>query len=140
MSSFEVWLANKEFDEAYPNASRIGDSTMHYNCHSYAWYSASTLNPYWMNDPSNYWKDGSYRQISEPSVNNKVTWWMDSTCNHSGIVRFRAVGPSRYLGQGFAYLDLIQIESKWGRGGLYIHGGLDSPYIVDNNLIKYYTR
>lgn len=52
---------NNEFKNSWPNATFVSTSTRMYNCHSYAWYSSSTSNKYWMNDPSKYMSDGSYK-------------------------------------------------------------------------------
>jgi hypothetical protein len=34
--------------DTYPKLSPISSGSTHYNCHSYAWYSTSTSNPYWI--------------------------------------------------------------------------------------------
>ena len=34
----------------YPNAELLRSASNYYNCHSYAWYSKSTINTYWIDD------------------------------------------------------------------------------------------
>lgn len=54
---------NNQMASLYPNATRLASATTHYNCHSYAWYSNSTNNKYWMNNPSAYMSDTSYISV-----------------------------------------------------------------------------
>lgn len=49
--------------QARYNITKLYDGTCVFNCHSYAWYSRSASNPYWMENPSAYMSDGSYRRI-----------------------------------------------------------------------------
>lgn len=119
MTSAEVTSCNNYVSTSYPNATQISGPTNNYNCHSYAWYSASTSNPYWMNDPSNYMSDGSYSSISMQNVaaGDKVYYPYGG---HSGIVYYRPYGP--------LVLSSITLTSKWGGCGLMRHAANYSPY------------
>ena len=59
MPTYAINICNQNGDTLVPEATRIAPSSSKYNCHSYAWYMQSTSNPYWMNDPSNYYTDWS---------------------------------------------------------------------------------
>lgn len=78
VSSSAAAYINKQMDAAYPNAVRFAPASAHYNCHSYAWYSASAYNLCWM-EPEQallYIADGSYSAVT--NFNNIVprysTW------------------------------------------------------------------
>ena len=103
--------------DAFPDAEEIRGVSCKYNCHSYAWYSTSSSNKLWMNNPGDYINDGSY--VSSGSVKgNRVTY--TTTANdeiiHSGIVTDVSSGP-------------ITITSKWGYMGLFSHPVNDCPYV-----------
>lgn len=114
---------------SYPNVVMLRSATSNYNCHSYAWYSTSSTNKYWMNDPSKYWKDGSYTSVDvqNSDENDKVFY---SNGDHSAIVTYRVYGPisTTYAG--------LEFTSKWGDHGLYKHSPMDSPYESSN--LKFY--
>ena len=60
--NFDTALAQSErMEDLYPSATLYRDPAPNYNCHSYAWYSTSSSNKYWMDDPSLYIADGSYK-------------------------------------------------------------------------------
>lgn len=107
------------FRSTYPNATKVRDMTPAYNCHSYAWYSTSSSNKYWINDPSPYLGDGSYTMQKAPKVGYKV-YQANSNGSpiHSGIVLTLNFGGSNKVG----------MRSKWGMLGVYEHSVYDSPY------------
>ena len=110
--------ATNYFNSTYPNATRIGIATYNYNCHSYAWYSASTSNIYWMNDPRPYQQDGSYTAYSSARANDKITY---NTLTHSGIITsVSSSGP---------WSTAITERSKWGAYGLYSHKAVSYTHL-----------
>ncbi len=117
---------NAQTEMAYPNATRLRDASKKYNCHSYAWYSTSAANRYWINDPSVYMTDGSYVQTGSSAVGNKVYWKSGSSPVHSGILALNSVGN-----------PWISCNSKWGQLGLYNHALDDCPY---SGQRTYWTR
>ncbi|HEX9059614.1 MAG TPA: hypothetical protein VF941_05505 [Clostridia bacterium] len=119
MTFNEFYECNKYTSTSYPNATKIADPTNNYNCHSYAWYSASTSNPYWMQYPSAYMTDGSYSSTDLQSVSagNKIYYPYGG---HSGIVYYRPYGP--------VTLGSISVTSKWGGCGLMRHAANYCPY------------
>lgn len=134
----EIESSNQGCAEQFPNAIRVGTSTRKYNCHSFAWYSQSLDNCYWMNDPSSYYTDGSY-ELSNGQINDIVCYYtLDNTLIHSGIVIDRIDDESNGVCQD---ANLITVKSKWGGHGLYIHRGDESPYTYpmgDAVYLKYY--
>lgn len=112
---------NDEWAKIYPNAVRLSDPTVKYNCHSYAWYSTSTSNHYWMDDPSKYMTDGSYTK-SGAAPNYKIHY---DGGNHSGIVT-NCIGSA------------IVVTSKWGKLGVYRHNADYCPYGYYNGVSYYY--
>ncbi len=129
LSSSEKSELDNYIASSYPNVVKQRSATTNYNCHSYAWYSTSSSNQYWMNDPSAYWKDGSYSSVSLSNVGagDKVFYTYG---DHSARVYSRVTGPisSDYKG--------LKFISKWGQCGLYIHTPTDAPY--DSSSLKFY--
>ena len=121
---------NKNYDEALQEsqamahqykATLIRNPNPKYNCHSYAWYSTSSSNPYWMNNPSKYIVDGSYIS-SNGSISDKVTYKNSYGYSHSGIVT-----------------GYNEITSKWGAAGLYRHTVDNCPYHL-GATVEYWRR
>ena len=116
---------NSWMSQTYPNAIKLGEPTWNYNCHTYAWWKPNTTGQYWIEDPSPYWKDGSYIPISVNNyyVGDKVVYPSD----HSAIV---AVKNSNYT--------ISTLKSKWGAFGLYQHKLVDCPYWTGS--VAFYHR
>lgn len=125
LSQKEKNAINNYYDKRYPNATRKASATTNFNCHSYAWYSQNTrTNKYWMNDPSKYWSDGSYKKFTDlrPRVGFKVYYYNG---NHSAIVKAIKVIDGA---QTFWY------QSKWGSAGVYYHFDNYCPYRSGNRF------
>lgn len=133
-SSDKTAIANM-IKASYPNAVLLSPATTNYNCHSYAWYSQSTSNTYWMNDPSAYWTDGSYKRTTNPGVGNKI-YYSTSGNEHTGVITSRVAGPP----SNGDMAALLTVTSKWGQAGLYRHNAKDCPYYVSESAIRYYYR
>ncbi len=113
----------------FPNAVMVRNPTIHYNCHSYAWYSRSTSNCIWINSPeqSKFINDGSYPyytvtyngQIPSYSSALRVVYCCD---DHSA---------NKYNG------TLTYFFSKWGKAGLMKHTPAYCPY--DSSMLAYYV-
>lgn len=110
LTSTQADNANENFKKAYPNATPLREENPSYNCHSYAWYSTSLSNLYWLNGNYAYMyiSDGSYSRTYSPSIGNKV-WY--GSADHSAI----------YAGSSI-------VKSKWGSMGLYQHNVSYCPY------------
>lgn len=119
-----------ETKKNYPKANVIQPADNRYNCHSYAWYKQSNGNIYWMQTPSAYFKDGSYKKITNKAnrgANNRITWTKIPLANpiiHSGyLVSINKNGS-------------YNIYSKWGQGPLMQHSANYSPYDGTRNYYK----
>ena len=118
-----------EIKKEYPDATLIRSSDNRYNCHSYAWYKQSTGNVYWMNNPSKYISDGSYKKVTNKNnrgSGNRVVWIQNNSYIHSGyLVSINSNGS-------------YNIRSKWGSAPLMLHKANYSPY--DAQTREYYER
>lgn len=102
-------------EDTYPNATYVSPATRKYNCHSYAWYSSSTSNTWWMNDPSAYMSDGSYTRVYSALSASRVYYPVG---DHSMLI-YDAYGRA---------LSTATVISKWGAGPVMIHDPYYSPY------------
>ena len=141
-------LINITYTFSSLSATRLAPATAKYNCHSYAWYSQSELNTIWINDPSAFYSDGSYCEVSTPKVGDIICYFddkgtattSDDSNEHSGVVTAVSSGISNGL---CGNSDLVTVTSKWGYGGLYSHNGYVCPYTSYNSTgkadyVKYY--
>lgn len=135
LSADEIASNHKWVKDNYPSATRLGSSTTKYNCHSYAWYSQSTSNKYWMVSPLAYINDGSYLSAPSPVKNNRMIWFTNGEPTHSAIVQSVLSGP---VNMNYGYTDLVIVNSKWGQLGLYRHNGMNSPYWDNNTYTAFY--
>lgn len=142
-----VWEAQISFpsdileniDETYSGlypAIKISGASGYYNCHSYAWYSQDfDTNRYWIDEPDNYYlsSTGLYSSVSSPQLGDRICYMdnrdtsntSDDFNEHSGIVSRLLSGTSNGL---CGNSDLLEVTSKWGGNGLYIHNGYECPY------------
>lgn len=109
-------IINDQYDEQYPDATRLDGATRVYNCHNYAW-DESAPQEGWMPDPSAYMTDGSYRELDGETLKPGDILY-SSEADHSAII---------YSISGNIY-DPITVTSKWGTAGLYRHSLYDCPY------------
>ena len=134
----EIQKGNDYVDNNYPSVTIIREGTKGYNCHSYAWYSQSSDNEYWMQNPSAYMTDGSYGLIEHSWATTGTKVYYGSNADHSGIVNGRVLGPPA---PGTTLMDLILVESKWGAYGLIKHRIKDCPFEVDEDSdFKFYNK
>lgn len=118
--------AERDIELRYPNATRVVNRYPAYNCHSYAWHSTSTSNRHWINNPSPYWQDGSYKKVASlTSSQNRVTYAYNGAIQHSAIV----YNPNSKI-----------VTSKWGALATYRHSMTYSPYSISSTVYSYYLR
>ena len=110
---------NSYFDKKYPKATRLREATTNYNCHSYAWYSTSSNNKYWINDPSPYQTDGSYQNVGSLPTSPGQKLYYPTSGGHTAIVNKTG---STIWG--------VNMTSKWGQAGLYRYNYGDDPYSI----------
>jgi len=117
----------------------VSPGTCRYNCHSYAWYSRSTANPYWINDPTPYMSSDLYdliylgglgTQSNSTSIaygdiifygNYRDPSTIDSW--HSAVYISNIVSGMPIAGQ--------LCVSKWGAAGVFQHQMGIVPYGYD---------
>ena len=116
----------QDIKDNFPNVQIIGNPTVFYNCHSYAWYLQSSGNKYWMNYPNSYMDDGSYSRVDFNSVRNNHKVFYEEG-EHSGVVSQTNSDTLR-----------IKVISKWGKGPLVIHKIDDCPYTL--NSLSFWKR
>lgn len=138
----DVDKGNSNGDAKVPEARRISPSTIKYNCHSYAWYSQSTSNEYWMDDPTMYYTDGSYCQAYSPKAGDIVCYYSSWGTNlHSGLITSVNSGSSNGV---CGDSNLVNVRSKWGSWGVYEHRGDQCPYTSayggSARSVKHYRR
>lgn len=98
----------------------ISGGSCRYNCHSYAWYSSSTSNTMWINNPSAYMSDGSYYCVlSNMSSNSSSVYSGDKICygNNSSPAHSAIVSSS----SSSTALSNRYVKSKWGNAGVFSH-------------------
>lgn len=103
---------NEQYKATYVNATPLRDENPAYNCHSYAWYSTSAGNLYWLyqGGASTYME--SYTKTTNPRSGDKV-WY--GSADHSAI-----------------YYGNSMVTSKWGALGLFRHNIGYCPYSSSN--------
>ena len=129
LSSSQISASNAWVARNYPRAARLSNASRRYNCHSYAWYLASTSNIRWMNSPGDdrYMNDGSYRYLGwapgtyVAAVPNGTRVSYPSASDHSAI---------KVSNSGF--------YSKWGQLPIMSHFPNYSPYGASR--LYYYYR
>ncbi len=104
-------------------------ATVKYNCHSYAWYSTGTGNTNWID----YFNTSNYTLTTLQSVNvGGIVVYCESyggnvgpgvERKHSAVVDSKIFHPVQIN----TVTDLNMI-SKWGSGGLYLHNFANCPY------------
>ncbi len=98
----------------------VSAGTCRYNCHSYAWYTTSSNNGIWIDNPSAYMTDGSYSMLmsglytisSNAGNGAKVCYGSYLSPLHSAI-----------LTSGASNITLRNriATSKWGSAGVFTH-------------------
>lgn len=110
----------EEWTKKYPRATYMGEATVTYNCHAYAWSVSEGGEKYWMNYPSPYWLDGSYVETYSNNPKARKVYYPNPNEEHSAIT----VPPGPYL------------ISKWGALCLMKHLPADCPY--NSSGLRYY--
>lgn len=108
------------------NVTLVAPGTCKYNCHSYAWYSTSTNNTVWIDDPSAYMTDGSYNYLLSGlgtftgyvDSGAKVCYGTASSALHSAILTGTVSNVP---------LSNRTAISKWGPSGVFIHNVSNVP-------------
>lgn len=147
----EIEESIEEYKKIFPFATLLRgvsyDNLPAYNCLSYALYSQSYNNDYWLgagglqgyeNGPWTYFADGSYKKtayffydshipdsLSDIQKGDVLVYGFNESTehlgpSHAGIVNSLAVPTGVH-----------KVVSKWGAGGLWLHSWEDCPYTED---------
>lgn len=120
-----------EQQKTYPNALYLSPSSQKYNCHSYAWYSQSINNTYWIGDPTPYLKDGTVRQIGGYKLNTKVMYYTGNSSYDGGPYSHSAIANET---------SPRMVISKWGIGPLVKHAPDYCPYTTGLKSYEYWNK
>ena len=103
----------------YPNATFIYGANNANNCHSWAWYWNCTANTIWMDNPSSYMTDGSWKLVTGAGLwDDNVLYTVSSgVISHSGIVEVPGSGNV-----------LPNVISKWGTMAVVYHSVYYCPW------------
>lgn len=106
-----------------PGIERLAPATNLYNCHSYAWYNASTSNTYWIGSPEAFISDLHTETVTLSNLQSGdiVVYSVENCYAHSAIVD---------------YIDedgTIYCISKWGGCALYRHAIDNVPFTYLDN-------
>lgn len=112
------------------NVKLLSSATTMYNCHSYAWYYASTANSFWISDVEIFINDAHSNCSANPSVGAIAVYYnLNGQPVHSALVT--SISGST-----------VTCKSKWGINGLYEHElqNVPSEYKCGSGVnVKYYT-
>ena len=120
----QVNYYNAEMDGQYvkpefPYTHRIGDASLQYNCHSYAWINQSTNNPVWfeIDENSDFFNCATqYLQLPGTVTVGDIVVYIEDVDDDNYIIRHSAVVVST---DGSVTNTIV--VSKWGTYGLYEH-------------------
>lgn len=137
-SSYKTTM-NNEYQVIY-GITPTANPTVKYNCHSYAWYSQSTSNSYWMDDPSLYLTDGSYTEVGklQTIAGDRMVYYNSNTDIYDQITHSAII--SSYTDYPKSKRTFV-VNSKWGAYGLYQHSWDNCPYYYINQFpcdLKYF--
>lgn len=117
----------------------ISPGTCHYNCHSYAWYSTSTSNSFWIPNPMIYMTDGSYSQIMSGMNSISVLALNGDRVFYGTAAEVESSHSARLVSNptGFVLGNRI-VRSKWGWAGVFEHtvSNVPSDYLDDQSNVS----
>lgn len=152
-SQVEFWIITETHTEAEHDAkdqeildtyavTLLSRGSCRYNCHSYAWYSQSASNPYWINDPTPYMDSGIYVR----TYNGGIGTPSSSTSVRAGDIIFygdvngdgNTWHSAIYITQTNSGIPLAsqRCVSKWGMLGVFEHSIGNVPAGYDKSIIS----
>lgn len=119
LTSGEVAQYDKYIANYHSSFSKVRSASSKYNCHSYAWYSTSTSNVYWIDDPSPiysnifYWTEWKIPMRNLKS-GDRITFWSNSSLLHSAIVNSPTQCTSKLGHYGVYKTTISEMKSFYG--------------------------
>lgn len=107
----DIAKLDKYIADYHPSYTKVRSASSKYNCHSYAWYSTSSSNAYWIDDPSPIYSNTSYWTLWAVPMRNlqsgdKITFWNQNGLLHSASVNSSTACTSK-LGHYGVYKTTI---------------------------------
>lgn len=124
-TSSQISSLDNSFAKAHPSFKKVRGASGKYNCHSYAWYSTSASNIYWIDNPASIYNNTSYYKLttSTPKSGNKITFWNSSALQHSA----NAIGTNK-------------CTSKMGHYGVYTTSINDMKTMYGSTIKTYVAK
>ena len=118
----------------------VRNGSCKYNCHSYAWHSTSSGNIYWINNPSVYMTDGSYKRKYSGSVSSSI-YSLGLSVNDR--IYYASNTHSAYFIDNplnGAPLATLKAKSKWGQLGVFEHTVTNVPSSYSYSTVTIWHR
>lgn len=132
--NFNAEQSVNDYLSLFPNIEFLEYGTEHANCHSYSFYSQNlTTNNYWIEDPSDYYTDGSYIEVLVPQQNDIICYFdtneSPSITNHINIHSGIIQSVLNESATDIFHISNLIICSKWGESALFRHRGNECIYL-----------
>lgn len=133
-------LLNKEQPYVDNGAVRLKGPDVTYNCFAFAFYERDAeKRAVWIDDPTNFWADGSYIEVDHPVpggiiVYTRITTLTVGSANGPELNRVEKPSHAAVIlsvnetETGDVGLSDINCVSKWGKGSLMLHTAENSAY------------
>lgn len=117
-SSSDITKLDNYMASNYSSYTKVRSASSKYNCHSYAWYSTSSSNIYWINDPSPVYGNTNYWTLWVIPMRNwqsgdRITFWSGSTLLHSAIVNSSSTCTSKLGHYGVYKTTISEMKSLY---------------------------
>lgn len=114
IAQYDKYIANN-----HSTFSKVSSASSKCNCRSYAWYSTSTSNVYWINDPSPIYSNTTYWTEWRIPLRNlvsgdRITFRSGSSLLHSAIVNSSTQCTSKLGHYGVYKTTISEMESFYG--------------------------
>lgn len=131
--------ADQEIVKTY-GVTLVRNGSCKYNCHSYAWYSTSSANPYWIDDPTIYTTDGSYSKVYKGGVSNSIVSY--GVKSNDKVFYAEATHSAIFIDNpaNGAPLATLKVRSKWGKLGVFQHTVTNVPEGYKYSTISIWHR
>lgn len=115
----DITKCDKYIADNHPSFSKVRSASSKYNCHSYAWYSTSTSNVYWISDPSPIYSNASYWiewriPMRTLQSGDRITFWSNSSLLHSAVVNSSTQCTSKLGHYGVYKTTISEMKSFYG--------------------------
>lgn len=122
LTQSQINKVNNSIDALYSEDARLATASALYNCHSYAWYSQSSTNPYWIEYADYFTIDPHYELLTTGTakVGDIVVYR-----NNNGKITHSAIITD--IETSSLFVPIITCASKLGVAGVYVHSITNVP-------------